>query len=71
MAIPGQGCAYFTGHLRILSLRESARERLGDDFDIRRLHESLLDYGIVPLSLIEEIAADTGAWPSRMVSGHY
>ena len=59
MAIPGQGCAYFTGYLRILSLRESARKRLGENFDMRRFHESLLDYGAVPLSLLQVLIAGT------------
>ena len=67
MVIPGQGCAYFTGYLRILGLREARRERLGDDFDIRRFHESLLACGAVPLALLEEIAA--GAGPPTCCSG--
>jgi len=60
MTIPGQGCAYFTGYLRILGLREATRERLGDDFDIRRFHESLLAHSAVPLSLLTKVPAGTG-----------
>ena len=52
---PGQACAYKVGQLDILRLRESARERLGARFDIRRFHDVVLSNGSLPLSLLERV----------------
>jgi uncharacterized protein (DUF885 family) len=52
--MPGQATAYMIGKLRILELRESARARLGDDFDIAGFHDEILKDGPVPLSILEE-----------------
>ncbi len=51
---PGQALAYKIGQLKILSLRESAKTRLGDDFDIRAFHDELLGAGALPLDLLEQ-----------------
>ncbi|MCW5724085.1 MAG: DUF885 domain-containing protein [Maricaulaceae bacterium] len=53
--MPGQATAYMIGMLKILELRESARERLGEDFDIRWFHEVVLRDGAVPLEVLEEL----------------
>jgi uncharacterized protein (DUF885 family) len=55
LVMPGQATAYTVGMLRILELRESARERLGDAFDIREFHEVVLRDGAVPLVVLEEL----------------
>jgi uncharacterized protein (DUF885 family) len=52
---PGQACAYMVGQLKILELREEARERLGSDFDIREFHNVVLGSGAVPLSILEQL----------------
>ena len=41
------------GELEILELRDRARARLGDRFDIRRFHMVILDQGMVPLPALE------------------
>ena len=51
---PGQATAYMIGKLKIMELRERAREAFGEDFDIRQFHELVLANGPVPLSILEE-----------------
>lgn len=51
---PGQALAYKMGMLKILELRERAREALGDNFDIKAFHELILGKGSMPLSIIEQ-----------------
>lgn len=50
---PGQALAYMTGQLKIIELRDRARARLGDRFDIRRFHAVVLDQGSAPLPILE------------------
>ncbi len=52
---PGQACAYKVGQLKILELRERAREALGPRFDLRRFHNVVLANGAVPLTLLEQL----------------
>ena len=54
IVMPGQATAYKIGMLKILELREEARERLGDAFDIRDFHDVILKDGPVPLQILEE-----------------
>jgi uncharacterized protein (DUF885 family) len=53
IAWPGQATSYKVGMLRLLALRESARDVLGDDFDIRGFHDTVLGGGSLPLPLLE------------------
>ena len=52
---PGQATSYKMGMLKILELREKAKETLGDKFDIKKFHTIVLDQGIVPLFILEDI----------------
>jgi uncharacterized protein (DUF885 family) len=46
---PGQALAYKTGQLEILRLRADARARLGDRFDIKAFHDTVLGAGAISL----------------------
>ena len=43
------------GMLKILELRQKAKDALGEIFDIRKFHTIVLDQGIVPLFILEDI----------------
>jgi uncharacterized protein (DUF885 family) len=50
---PGQALGYKLGMLKILELRERAREQLGEQFDIRAFHDQVLENGALPLNVLE------------------
>jgi len=54
IAWPGQALAYKLGQLEILKLREEARQKLGDRFDIRDFHDEVLSNGALPLNVLHE-----------------
>lgn len=51
---PGQGLSYYWGYLEFKRVREDAEARLGDKFDIKDFHETVLKIGPVPLSVMKE-----------------
>ncbi|HEY8399759.1 MAG TPA: DUF885 domain-containing protein [Cytophagaceae bacterium] len=54
IVMPSQATAYKVGMYKILQLREMAKERLKEKFDIREFHETVLKYGALPLDILEE-----------------
>lgn len=52
---PAQALSYTTGFLEILRLREDARRRLGERFDLRAFHGVILDSGSVPLTSLQRL----------------
>ncbi len=52
---PGQAPSYMIGNLEILRLRDAARNRLSERFDIRAFHDQVLGHGSVTLPLLHEL----------------
>jgi uncharacterized protein (DUF885 family) len=50
---PGQACSYMIGELKIIELREKAKNALGDKFSLKEFHNVVLDTGTVPLDILE------------------
>ncbi len=55
IVMPGQACAYKIGELKLLELRQKARQALGDKFELRQFHDVILKNGSMPLSLLEKV----------------
>ena len=54
MVMPGQATAYKIGMIKIQELRAKAEEQLGDRFDIRAFHDTILGSGSMPLMILEQ-----------------
>ena len=53
LVTPGQATSYKIGMMKILELREHARAELGDRFDIKGFHDTVLGGGGLPLGILE------------------
>ncbi len=53
MVLPGQATSYKIGMLKIQELRRKAEDALGDRFDIRGFHDTVLGGGAMPLDILE------------------
>jgi uncharacterized protein (DUF885 family) len=56
---PGQACSYMIGQLKIVELREKAKQSLGTKFSIKEFHNVVLRGGSVPLDVL---AQEIDAW---------
>ena len=52
---PGQAISYKVGERQILALRDDARGRAGDGFDMKVFHQAVLGSGSVGLDHLREI----------------
>jgi uncharacterized protein (DUF885 family) len=54
IAMPAQALAYKSGQLKILELRDYARQQLGARFDLKQFHDQVIDSGALPLDVLDE-----------------
>ena len=54
IAWPGQALAYKIGQLKIMELRDKAKEELGEKFDLKDYHDFILSFGSIPMNILEE-----------------
>jgi uncharacterized protein (DUF885 family) len=59
---PGQALGYMIGALEFKRLREHAKAKLGERFDVRRFHNAVLDNGPLPLGVLDKVVDD---WIAR------
>jgi uncharacterized protein (DUF885 family) len=53
IADPGQATSYMVGRLEIDRLRASAKDRLGEQFDIAEFHGVVIGGGMTPLTALD------------------
>jgi len=63
---PGQACSYMVGRQAINRMRDGARTTLGDAYDQRGFHDTLLTNGATPLSVTETLVNE---WVARVQAG--
>jgi uncharacterized protein (DUF885 family) len=63
---PGYNCGANVGGLRILEMRQRARDELGEQFDIKEFHNTILGHGILPIAVLEDVVDD---WIADKLSG--
>ena len=51
---PAQALSYYLGEMSIWRARHKAEAALGEKFNIRAFHDTVLDLGSVPLPVLEE-----------------
>ena len=54
LIMPGQATAYKVGMIKMQELRAKAEAELGEAFDIRGFHDTILGGGAMPLDLLEQ-----------------
>ncbi len=53
MVTAGQAVSYKVGEIKIIELREKAKQKLGNKFDIKEFHDEVLKDGCLPLIILE------------------
>jgi uncharacterized protein (DUF885 family) len=56
--MPAQLTSYDSGAMEFFRLRQLTSEKMGEKFDIKGFHSTLLDSGIVPLSMLDSMIKD-------------
>jgi uncharacterized protein (DUF885 family) len=55
MVMPGQATGYKIGMIKIQELRKMAETELGDKFDLKGFHDTVLGGGALPLDILEKV----------------
>ena len=54
IGMPAQALSYKWGSLQFNDMRRRAEEELGENFDLRTFHDALLEFGCIPLNILED-----------------
>jgi uncharacterized protein (DUF885 family) len=54
---PGQAIAYKLGERELLEIRADTRNRLGDRFDLREFHATVIDHGTMRLDVLRQLVS--------------
>ena len=55
---PGYPSGYTIGWLKILEIRQRAIDQLGEAFDIKAFHNTILGHGVLPIGVLERVVDD-------------
>ncbi|MBT8448451.1 MAG: DUF885 domain-containing protein [Gammaproteobacteria bacterium] len=58
IVMPGQATSYKIGMMKILELRQRAKDELGNDFNLAEFHDVVLKNGAVPMDILDELVTD-------------
>jgi uncharacterized protein (DUF885 family) len=61
IGLPGQALAYMIGRLEIVRMRAEAEATMGDHFDIKGFHDTVLCSGLVPLGTLDRMVKEWAA----------
>jgi uncharacterized protein (DUF885 family) len=53
VGFPAQALSYKWGSMKFFGFREKAEKELGSKFDLKEFHDVMLEYGSIPLNLVE------------------
>jgi hypothetical protein len=51
--MPAQAVTYRFGALKIMNFRDELKEKMGADFSMKRFHDSILSFGLLPLDIVK------------------
>jgi uncharacterized protein (DUF885 family) len=63
---PGQALSYMIGEQAILQLRDAAKQKLGDKYDIRDFDDVVLGQGSLPMAVLKEVV---DKWIANTLAG--
>ncbi len=58
IGMPGQALAYMIGRLEIMRMRSEAEDTMGDRFDIKGFHDTVLGHGLVPMETLDRLVRE-------------
>jgi uncharacterized protein (DUF885 family) len=66
---PAQACGYKIGHVEFVRLRAAAQAKLGDRFDLRAFHDTVLKGGAMPLEVLARVVDEWAAAGAITLAG--
>jgi uncharacterized protein (DUF885 family) len=61
IGMPGQALSYMIGRLEINRMRAQAEAAMGDRFDIKGFHDTVLSSGLVPMETLDRMVREWAA----------